>query len=494
EAVLILFLAAITFKFLFLYWQSKYVHRKLLDIEIGLRSEIFESHFNTQWRHLLKSNDAIVLNALSVESRKMSNLVTSVCKIISSAITSLVYLLIAILVSWQILAITAATVLVLYPLVILLVRRTEGLFSRFVDLNKSVMRLASESLWGLKYLKTVNGFSERLAQFEKENRARANVEHQAYNLKQIFNLAKEPVSMFFAVALIYYGVKFQSLTLASVLVVGYSVQRLFGQLSMAAGFYNEYKEALPSAGLCLELVSDNIKNREEIRGQKFERLTTGLEARGVSFDYGNEQIAIRDVSIRVPKGETTAFIGKSGGGKTTMIDLLSGLLKATKGEILVDGNRIDDWDLVSYREKIGYVPQDPFIVDGTIRENIEMGLKVSETQLFEALKNAHCEEFVERLPEGLNTLVGERGKRLSGGQRQRVALARALLRDPQILILDEPTSALDSESESFVRQSLEALRGKVTIVIVTHRLASVEKADHRYFFQEGQVRLDNATS
>ncbi|MBF0817495.1 ABC transporter ATP-binding protein [Microbacterium paludicola] len=203
---------------------------------------------------------------------------------------------------------------------------------------------------------------------------------------------------------------------------------------------------------------------------------------------GADRDAVHDVSLEIAAGETVAFVGSSGSGKSTMLNLVLGFVRPTSGQILLDGRDMQELDLRTVRRFVSVVPQESVLFEGTIRDNIAYGLDgTSEQRLRDALRDANAAEFVDALPDGWNTVVGERGARLSGGQRQRLAIARALVRDPRILLLDEATSALDPESEELVKQALDRLmRGRTTLV-VAHRLSTVRKADRIVVLEQGRI-------
>ncbi|GAA1952667.1 ABC transporter ATP-binding protein [Microbacterium aquimaris] len=209
----------------------------------------------------------------------------------------------------------------------------------------------------------------------------------------------------------------------------------------------------------------------------------------VSHRYADaERDAIHDVTLDIPAGRTVAFVGSSGSGKSTMLNLVLGFVRPISGRILIDGHDMQDLDLRTVRQWISVVPQESVLFEGSIRENIAYGLDdVDDDRLRAALHDANATEFVDRLPEGWHTLVGERGARLSGGQRQRLAIARALVRDPRILLLDEATSALDPESEELVKKALDRLMEGRTTLVVAHRLSTIRRADDIVVLEQGEI-------
>nr|BFE81722.1 hypothetical protein GCM10020093_043230 [Planobispora longispora] len=215
-----------------------------------------------------------------------------------------------------------------------------------------------------------------------------------------------------------------------------------------------------------------------------------VEFRDVEFGYGEDGggPAVRDFTLKVAPGETIALVGPSGAGKSTVLNLVIGFLRPTAGRILLDGRDMETLDLRTYRRFLSVVPQESILFEGSIRENVTYGLAgVPEERVRRALEDANAMEFVDRLPNGLDTVVGERGARLSGGQKQRLAIARALIRDPRVLILDEATSALDTRSEALIQQALARLVAGRTVFVVAHRLSTIRGADRIVVMRDGGI-------
>lgn len=238
-----------------------------------------------------------------------------------------------------------------------------------------------------------------------------------------------------------------------------------------------------------EILSDEDKEFAPADGNRFTSFSTNIAFHEVVLQYpSSEKPAVQKASFEIPKGKTVAFVGSSGAGKSSILDILLRLYEPTDGAILVDGIDLRQYSAGSWRDSLGVVSQDISIFNDTIEENIRFGALHKTTQdISSAARQAGLEEFIQTLPEGYKTVVGERGFRLSGGQRQRLALARALIRNPEILILDEATSNLDSHSESLIQDALEKLRSERTVLIVAHRLSTIMDADRIYVLDQGSV-------
>ena len=229
--------------------------------------------------------------------------------------------------------------------------------------------------------------------------------------------------------------------------------------------------------------------------QKSRKLLDCIDVESLSFSYARTtRDALNNVSINIRRGEAVGLIGSSGSGKSTLVDILLGLLEPTDGRVLIDGHDIHR-NLRGWQDQIGYVPQSIFLTDDTLRRNVAFGLpkdQIDHDAVKSAIRSAQLEDFVASLPDGLDTIVGERGVRLSGGQRQRIGIARALYNNPDVLVLDEATSSLDTETEHGVMQAVQALQGEKTVIIVAHRLSTVEYCDRLYRLENARI-VDEGT-
>ncbi len=260
-----------------------------------------------------------------------------------------------------------------------------------------------------------------------------------------------------------------------------SVGNLYTVLVGAVGATERVQEILRKPAE-LELAGSESVEPVQLKGD--------IELRNLSFSYASRpgQAVLSDINMRIQAGEQVALVGQSGSGKTTLTKLLMQFYKLTEGEILVDGRSIDSYDLRAYRKNLAIVPQEVLLFGGTIRENIMYGdPEAGEDRVLEAARLSHSMEFIEGLPDGLDTIIGERGVKLSGGQRQRIAIARAILKDPAILILDEATSSLDAESEKLVQMALDELMKGRTSIVIAHRLATIRNVDRIYVMEKGQI-------
>lgn len=308
------------------------------------------------------------------------------------------------------------------------------------------------------------------------------------------NAAREPVAVLTIIAIVIGHALLLGEALAPILV---SILLFYRGINAVLGVQSSWQSLLSQVG-SLEVVRDELRQLAEIPepagGRQRVGLEHGIEFRKVSFAY-DPRIGdvLHDLSLRIPARRTVALVGASGAGKSTVIDLLTLLLAPRQGELVIDGIPADQLDRAAWRARIGYVMQEAVIFDDSVANNICLWAgdldadPALEARIREAARAAHLLEFIDSLPDGLRTVVGDRGIRLSGGQRQRLFIARELYKQPQLLILDEATSSLDSEAERAIQQSLDELHGRLTVVVIAHRLATVRSADEVLVFDHGRL-------
>ena len=269
-------------------------------------------------------------------------------------------------------------------------------------------------------------------------------------------------------------------------VMLFITQRLLWPLTELGVIFDSYQKAMASFRRII-----NLKNTTPTIDNGTEKLTSfnkKIEISNLNFEYVKNFPVLNDISIDINKGQTTAIVGSTGSGKSTLIKLILRLYDSTSGEIKFDGKNIRDLELDSLRNKIGLVSQDIFLFEGTVFENIAYGnLDAKDEEVWEAAKLSESDKFINLLPNKENTIVGERGQKLSGGQRQRISIARAILKNPEILILDEATSAVDNETEAAIQRSINTLKEGRTVIAIAHRLSTIRNAEIIYVLEEGKV-------
>ncbi|MFH5833504.1 ABC transporter ATP-binding protein [Halalkalibaculum sp. DA3122] len=354
-----------------------------------------------------------------------------------------------------------------------------------------------EGISGLKDARILNREAEFMNQFSKEARASATLNTYTRFIKQIPRPVVETTAvigmMLISVLMVVQG-RPMSAIIPTLTLFAMATVRLMPAIQSISSMYTGLQYNLAS----LDPVYDDLKMLEK-ETQKFledrEKATKidfrdHIEVKNVHYSYpGSDEQALNGISVTIPKGKAIAFVGESGAGKTTIVDLLLGLMEPTKGTITVDGTDIHK-NLSGWQQNIGYIPQSIYLADDTLRRNIAFGLpehEIDDEKIARAIKSAQLGRLLKNLPDGLDTIIGEHGARLSGGQRQRVGIARALYHNPEVLVMDEATSALDNITEQQVTKAIESLIGERTIIMIAHRLTTVMNCDRLYLMEEGEI-------
>ena len=344
----------------------------------------------------------------------------------------------------------------------------------------------NRSFGNFKIIKLRSNDNKALEEFESPSLRLVNLNITAATLSQFPKLFLEGIGFSLIALIIIYlieknnGNMASSLAILSVFVL--ALYRLLPSVNKIMNGYNSIMLAHKS----LDIVYSELTYKTENLGNEIIKFTDKIRFKNVSFRYTRKNTILNQVNLNINKGEKIAFIGKSGSGKSTIVDLLMGLDYANEGAIYVDNKELKESNVKSFRKIIGYVPQNVYLFDGTIADNVVFGKKYDEKKVINTLKRVHIYDFLQA-KEGLQTKVGESGSLLSGGQKQRVAIARALYGDPKILVLDEATSALDIETELKIMNEVYSLSGDITLIIIAHRLSTIEKCDNIYEIKEGVV-------
>ncbi|MCU6433420.1 ABC transporter ATP-binding protein/permease [Undibacterium sp. Jales W-56] len=364
---------------------------------------------------------------------------------------------------------------------------------RYAEVREAAGDVSARLNNNLLGLATIKAFATE--NFERDHIAQASDAYRGANGRAIaISSAITPVIRMailagFTATLVYGG----WLTLHGELAVGaYSVlvfltQRLLWPLTGLAEVADMYQRSMSAIDRAMNLLNTPIKITYEGTHLSPQQVKGELRFDSVGFSYG-DAATLHAINLTIPAGKTVAFVGSTGSGKSTLVKLLLRFYEAQSGRISLDGQAVNDINLQDLRRAIGYVAQDSFLTDGTIAENIAYGLNgISEQAVADAAQAAEATEFIQKLPLGFATRIGERGQKLSGGQRQRLALARAILKNPPILILDEATSAVDNETEAAIQRSLDVVSRNRTTIVIAHRLSTVRQADCIYLLESGQI-------
>jgi len=351
-----------------------------------------------------------------------------------------------------------------------------------------------ETLSGIRVIRAFATEKYEINNFKKKNNnlKKIAVRSARYNAKA--NSIMEALNyIIIALLLMFSGyrvLRAKSFTPGDFITIIGAISSMYTPARRAITRFNAISVNLSSITRVSEILEEmpSIVNKENCI--KFENFTDGISFENVDFEYkDNPEKILKNINLDVKKGETVAFVGNSGGGKSTLVNLIPRFFDVSNGSLKIDGIDVRDYEIKSLRKAIGIVPQETFLFSGTILSNIKYSRQdATFEEVVEAAKQANAHEFIENLPDGYDTEIGERGVKLSGGQKQRIAIARAILENPQILILDEATSALDNESEKLVQDALEKLMEGKTTFIIAHRLTTIENSNKIVVIQKGEIK------
>lgn len=457
------------------------------DVLRGLYEDALRTFFKARWEFFSGSEQGRLLNTMNKELGTIGDTLGHLATLLAQVIQIGIYLAVPLWLNAPMTLTALALAALLFVPSLFLHRISYNFGKRNIDTSNVLMGVLSEIL----------GSARLILGFGRQNQAReryldAYDQHvyatlRSQTLSTAVGSIYRPLAMLAVVVAMGVALQ-QQVRISELTAVMWSLLAALPILSSLLQGNISISNFLPSYEQLMSL-REKAAEVEEIEGRhSFTRLERGIELKDLDFTYPGREQTITNLKMNICKGQMTALVGESGSGKSTVTDLVLGLQIPERGEVLIDGVPLGDWKQNSFRERVGYVPQDPLLFHASIRENLLWSFgQANENELWEALQLANAKDFVRELPQGIDTLVGDRGVRLSGGERQRIALARALLRKPELLILDEATSSLDSESEMLIQQSIEQVARDTTILVVAHRLSTIAKADKVYVLRHGRV-------
>ncbi len=457
-----------------------------------LRKRLFEQLQSLSLSYYSTSRSGELINSLTTEINHIRHAFQIFSNLISKGATLVAYVISMLLLSWQLsLAAIALYTLLSVGLSTLIRRVREASFA----VPKANGQLASIAIQFINGIRTVKGSGtedfERRRFYQASDRLIQAEDRVASISSLVLPLAQGIASTILIVMVIVAFNLFiskGSLKASSLFTFMFILFRMMPLVSQVNGMRENLSRFQGSVSEIKELLKTDDKPYLNNGKLKFQGLKQGIDFILVNFAYEPGNLILENIDFTIEKGKVTALVGASGAGKSTLSDLIPRFYDPTEGLILFDGEDLRNFDITSVLQKMALVSQDTFIFNASVRDNIAYGLKeISEEDIWEAARLAHAVKFIEDLPNGLDTVLGDRGVRLSGGQRQRIAIARALLRNPDILILDEATSALDSVTEQLIQESLEKLSQGRTVITIAHRLSTIAKADKVVVLEQGRI-------
>jgi ATP-binding cassette subfamily C protein len=493
--MLTILIAGVAVKSFFLLLAQRQVGYTAAQVGTDLRLEMLRAVLRSKWEYFLHQPVGKLTNALATEAQRSSTAFVNGATAITFLIQAIVYGAVAFALSWQASLAAIGAGVVVIGLSHFLVRITRRAGKRQTRLMNSLMANLTDTLQSVKPLKAMarEHLADQVLAYDT-NRLNKALRRQVLS-GAVLDSAQELMFTGFICLGIYVAIEKFAIDLPMVMVLVVALGRAFSFFGKVQKQYQKLAQGESAYWSLMQAIEAADSARENLDGGTNPRFEQAIRLQGINFSYDANHPVFTDLNLDIRAGSLTTLVGPSGSGKTTIIDLTIGLLQPESGQVLLDGVPLPLINIMQWRSMIGYVPQETVLLHDTILHNITLGDPALDTaSAEEALRAAGAWEFVARLPEGLDTVVGERGGKLSGGQRQRIVIARALINKPRLLILDEATSALDPESEEAVRQTMEALKGQLTILAISHNRALVQAADHVYQLGNGSAQLLDAAS
>ncbi len=494
--LILLFVVKNSYLLFLIHRQNTFISRSRND----MISRVMREFLNRPYEDYLGADIPTVFRITDSDIPKTFTLMLSMLSLCTELVVSLCLGVVLLFVNWQM------TVLIIFVLLILTLISTKVLKPRLNTIGRrnqeTQSRIAKwrlQAIYGLKDVKVLNRQDFFIRNYYEQGKIGADIDRTYTVLNSVPRLMIETV--FMAVVMLY--------VLIYILGGGDATELLpqltaFGVAAMrimpSANRINTYITTIAYNQFSLDFVYENLtESMKTDKAMRAERaaiagpelhLEKEIDLKDITFSYPDSDVKIFDnANMTIKKGQSVGIMGPSGAGKSTIVDILLGLLHVQSGEILCDGSNIfSNYD--SWLAQIGYIPQSIYLVDESIRENIAFGIdedRINDDRIWEVMEEAQLADFVKSLPEGLYTKIGDRGVRLSGGQRQRIGIARALYHDPEILVFDEATSALDNETEAAVMEAINSFQGRKTMVIIAHRLNTIEKCDVIYEVKDEKI-------
>ena len=491
-SLLALFIAIALLKNALQFLSAQQIGFTRTRIVTDLRLLLIRALASANWGYFTRQPVGTLSASISAEAARVAMAYLDFARMVSLLSQALLYTVLALLVSWYVTAAVAVAALVAVSSVRFFVVRIRRVARRRTEVDRELFRSLGDGLQAVKPLKAMAREARLGPVVERQAKRLKKVMRRQIMLQEAVKAVQDPIRASFVAFGVYAAFTWLRVPLAEIGTLVFLFTRTLNHINRAQRSYVAVSANEHAVSALQEQIELAASHREAIRdGGAEPELRRGITLEDVSLRYG-DQVVLDGVSVEIPAGRITAVVGASGAGKTSLADLVVGLVSPTRGVVRVDGVPLPDLDLRAWRRGIGYVPQEVFLINDTVRENVALGEPLSDAEVEQALRRADAWDFVSKLPQGMETPVEERGARLSGGQRQRICIARALVHEPRLLILDEATTALDPGAERRILDTVRHLRGELTVLAISHQPALVSIADRVYRVEGGKVQAVEA--
>lgn len=486
-SVLAIFVLLVLVRSIFYIFSRYFIVKTRYRLQGNVLIGTFEDFFNARWAFFARNKQGILLNTFTREITNVGEAYEVISNYIAYILQCCIFILVPFYISWKVAMVSLGCAIVFMLPFVFFGKVGYRLGQINTKMANKMISVVQESVSSAKIILGFGRQAQSQSSLAKSFDALSRATIKSQTLTNAIPQMYYPFGILVLVITMYVGRTFAN-TLSEIVAVLYSFMRILpivGNIMAQRTYVNHF---FPSYEQVTELRRNAAELRQTSGARPFPGLTSTIRLEKVSFAYSDDEAVLKDVDMDIRKGKMIAVVGRSGSGKSTLIDIIMGFNQPLQGTISIDGMPLREFDILSYRNRLGYVPQESTLFNMSIRDNLLWAKEdATESDIFEACDIANASEFIRDLPEGYETMVGDRGVRLSGGQIQRIALARAVLRKPDILILDEATSSLDTQSERLIQHAIENIAKSTTVIIVAHRLSTIINADHIYVLEEGRV-------
>lgn len=481
ETLLFVIMLGVVLKNIIVLITEKYIAYTAAGLQTKLRLQLLKAVMKSKWQYLTHQPTGRLTNAMTIEADRSARAYVFAMEFISLLITIAIYTIVAAAISWQAMALASICIVVVWVTLQKLMTMAREAGRRQIELYRSLISDMTDALHAVKLLKVMSKESVVDGLLHARNKGLGKVLKREALSGAMLSSAQEPLFVLTTIICILAAVNYLNTTAAAALTLTLMIFRVLMSLGKVQKRYQKALVLESAYRAIHSAITEADRAREILTGDQKPQLEKGIELRDVHFAYPRRGDTIKQASMFIEAGKLTALIGPSGAGKTTIVDLITGLHRADKGRITIDGVDINQLDIKAWRQMIGYVPQESIVLHNSILHNLTLGEKrFSEEDAHAALAQAQALPFVQQLPDSIHTSLGERGLTLSGGQRQRIMIARALIQKPKLLLLDEATASLDRRSTQQICEVLASLKGHVTMLAITHQPDLVAFADKIY--------------
>jgi len=478
-SILIFITSLILMKSIISYIAIRYITYVTANFTKEFRSDLTKNVINANWNFLLSKHSGTYLSLINNNAPHAASIFIHLNKLAAGFIRTIIFLFLACFISYYATIFGLFTGIIIFFLLKFIINFADKNSSRINKRLKLLNVRLSDNFKGIKLLKSMGKENFLIKQFLNDYFILRKAERSTMLAKHGLMIIREPIVVVFLTLLIYFFITYVQLEFSKVLVISILFYRTLTSLGQIQAEYLSITISQNYFWSIFDIIKESHKSKEKSSNKKIFKKFNTLQLKNITFSFG-KSVIFKKANLNIKKNNLILFHGKSGIGKTTLLDIIVGFYQPNEGNVLLNKVDLANYDIKTFRNKIGYVSQDQFIYNNSILKNISLDKKISKRDLEKALNDSVCHDFIKKLPKEINTIIGERGVSLSGGQKQRLSIARALLQNPDLLILDEPTVGLDNKNKEIILKKVKKLSRNMTVIIVSHDNYVFKYADFIY--------------